>query len=240
LAERHPDGGLPVELCDVSVTHGTTRVLDGVDFRLEAGARTVILGPNGAGKSTFLRVLHGLVAPTSGTVRWAGAHQRPRDQAMVLQRPVLLRRDAAANIRYALRLAGVRGALAEQRIAAALQAVGLAPLAGRAARSLSGGEQQRLALARAWALQPTVLFLDEPTANLDPAAARDVERIVLSIHALGATIAMTSHNLGEARRVAQRIVFLHGGRITEVTDADAFFRVPTSPEARQFLEGERL
>jgi tungstate transport system ATP-binding protein len=178
--------------------------------------------------------------PTAGTVRWAGFDRRPRDQAMVLQRPVLLRRDAAANIRYALRLAGVRGALAEQRIAAALQAVGLAPVARRAARSLSGGEQQRLALARAWALQPAVLFLDEPTANLDPAAARDVERIVLSIHALGATIAMTSHNLAQARRVAQRIVFLHGGRITEVADADAFFRAPASAEARQFLEGERL
>jgi len=240
LPEPRHEGGLPIELRGVHVAHGTTRVLDRVDFRLEAGPRTVILGANGAGKSTLLRVLHGLVVPTAGTVRWAGATERPRDQAMVFQRPVLLRRDAAANIRHALRLAGVRGGPAEARIAAALHAAGLAPLARRSARSLSGGEQQRLALARAWALQPAVLFLDEPTANLDPAATREVERIVLSIHALGATIAMTTHNLAQARRVAQRIVFMHGGRITEVSDADAFFRAPGSAEARQFLEGERL
>jgi tungstate transport system ATP-binding protein len=240
LAERRRTGGLPIALRGVHVTHGATRVLDGVDFTLDAGPRTVVLGANGAGKSTLLRVLHGLVAPTTGTVRWAGAERRPRDQAMVFQRPVLLRRDAAANVRHALRLAGVRGAAADDRIGAALQAVGLGGLAHRAARSLSGGEQQRLALARAWALHPAVLFLDEPTANLDPAATREVERIVLSIHALGATIAMTTHSLAQARRVAQRIVFLHAGRITEVSDADDFFRAPASAEARQFLEGERL
>jgi tungstate transport system ATP-binding protein len=240
LAEQRGDGGLPIELGGVVVAHGSTPVLDHVDFRLDAGPRTVILGANGAGKSTLLRVLHGLVVPTAGTVRWAGAGQRPRAQAMVFQRPVLLRRDAAANIRHALRLAGIRGEAADARVAAALQAAGLAHLARRNARSLSGGEQQRLALARAWALQPAVLFLDEPTANLDPAAARDVERIVLGIHALGATLAMTTHNLAQARRLAQRIVFLHAGRITEVTEAEAFFRAPSSPEGRQFLEGERL
>jgi len=224
----------------VCVTHGATCVLDHVDFRLTAGPRTVILGANGAGKSTLLRVLHGLVAPSTGTVRWAGAEQRPRGQAMVFQRAVLLRRDAAANVRHALRLAGVRGVAAEARVAAALHAVGLAALARRSARSLSGGEQQRLALARAWSLQPAVLFLDEPTANLDPAATREVERIVLSIHALGTTLAMTTHNLAQARRLAQQVVFLHAGRITEVTQADEFFRAPASAEARQFLEGERL
>ena len=240
MAEPRRDDGLPIELRGVSVTHGATSVLHRIDLRLEQGPRTVILGANGAGKSTLLRVLHGLVAPTAGTIRWGDGARRPRGQAMVFQRPVLLRRDAAANVRHALRLAGVRGTTADLRVVAALHAVGLTALALRNARSLSGGEQQSLALARAWALQPAVLFLDEPTANLDPAAAREVERIVLSIHALGATLAMTTHNLAQARRLAQRIVFLHAGRITEVTDADLFFRAPASAEARQFLDGERL
>ena len=206
MAERRRTGGLPIALRGVHVTHGATRVLDGVDFTLDAGPRTVVLGANGAGKSTLLRVLHGLVVPTTGTVRWAGAERRPRDQAMVFQRPVLLRRDAAANVRHALGLAGVRGAVADERIGAALQAVGLGGLARRAARSLSGGEQQRLALARAWALAPEVLFLDEPTASLDPPSARAVESIVGDIHARGTTIVMTTHHLAQAKRLADRVI----------------------------------
>jgi tungstate transport system ATP-binding protein len=157
---------------------------------------------------------------------------------MVFQRPVMLRRSALANIEYALEVNGVHGEEAARRAREALGGVGLGHLAGRQARVLSGGEQQRLALARAWALEPRVLFLDEPTASLDPGAAAEVERIVRAIHAAGTAIVMTTHNLGFARRMADEVVFLHGGRITEQTPAARFFQSPASPEAAQFLKGE--
>jgi tungstate transport system ATP-binding protein len=159
---------------------------------------------------------------------------------MVFQRAVLLRRSAAGNIRHALKLAGVRGAEAQRRVTEALSTVGLSAIAQRPARVLSGGEQQRLALARAWALAPRVLFLDEPTASLDPAATRAVEAIVRDFHALGTTIVMTTHNLAQAKRLADEVVFLDGGHVTEHTVAEDFFRSPRSLQARTFLEGERL
>ncbi len=240
LADRAPPEGLPIACTDVGVTRGATRLLAGISATFAAGGRTVVLGANGAGKSTLLRVLHGLVAPTAGTIRWGTRDVRPRSQAMVFQRPVLLRRSAAANIRYALDLAGIRGAAADARIDEALAEVGLRVLADRPARVLSGGEQQRLALARAWALRPEVLFLDEPTASLDPAATRAVEAIIGDIHARGTAIVMATHNLAQAKRLADDIVFLHGGRLAERAPSPAFFVQPASAEARAFLEGERL
>jgi tungstate transport system ATP-binding protein len=217
-----------------------TQVLDDVDLVIAARRRTFILGGNGAGKSTLLRVLHGLVKPAAGSIAWGGSAARPAGQTMVFQRPVLLRRSAAGNLRHALKLAGIRGHDARHRIDGALASVGLTPLANRPARVLSGGEQQRLALARAWALAPEVLFLDEPTASLDPAAARAVETIVNDFHALGTTIVMTTHHLAQAKRLADSVVFLHAGRVTEHTEAAEFFRLPRSVEGRSFLEGERL
>jgi tungstate transport system ATP-binding protein len=231
---------LPIVARDVRVARGDATLLDHVDLTIPAGQRTFILGPNGSGKSTLLRVLHGLQRPTAGQVLWGGTATHPPGQAMVFQRPVMLRRSAAANLRYALALSGVRGAEAERRIDEALGEVGLRHLRGRAARALSGGEQQRVALARAWSLAPEVLFLDEPTASLDPTATRAVEDIVRDIHARGTTIVMTTHNLAQAKRLADSIVFLHGGRVTEHTPVDEFFRAPRSPEAQTLLEGERL
>jgi tungstate transport system ATP-binding protein len=235
-----PRGGLPIVGRGIAYAPGDTPILTDVDVTVERGGRTFILGPNGAGKSTLLRLLHGLVAPSSGTLTWGGASARPASQAMVFQRPVMLRRSAEANLRYALDLAGVRGIEAAGRVREALGQVGLSELAGRAARVLSGGEQQRLALARAWALDPEVLFLDEATASLDPAATRAVEDIVREIHRRGTTIVMTTHNLAQAKRLANDIVFLHGGRVTERTSAAEFFRAPRSAEAAAYLEGERL
>jgi tungstate transport system ATP-binding protein len=232
--------GLPIRLRQVAAAPDGVPVLSGIDLELTAGGRTVLLGPNGAGKSTLLRVLHGLIPPSAGSIAWGAANARPRGQAMVFQRPVMLRRSAAENIRYALDLAGVRGAEADARIAEALDEVGLLALAARPARVLSGGEQQKLAFARVWALRPEVLFLDEPTASLDPAAARSVEQIVADIHARGTTIVMTTHNLVQAKRLADDILFLHGGRLTERTRAQEFFDQPRSAEAAEFLEGERL
>jgi tungstate transport system ATP-binding protein len=232
--------GLPIRLHRIAAAPGGVPVLSDIDLAIEAGGRTLLLGPNGAGKSTLLRVLHGLIPPSAGSIAWGGAASRPKGQAMVFQRPVLLRRSAADNVRYALDLAGVRGAEADARIAEALDEVGLRPLAGRPARVLSGGEQQKLAFARVWALRPEVLFLDEPTASLDPAAARSVEQIVADIHARGTTIVMTTQNLAQAKRLADDILFLHAGRITERTPVVRFFAAPHSPEAAAFLEGERL
>jgi tungstate transport system ATP-binding protein len=240
LVESRSAGGLPIVTRGVGYVRGVTPILADVDLTIARGGRTFILGPNGAGKSTLLRILHGLIAPTQGTVTWNGARARPAEQAMVFQRPVLLRRSAEANLRYALALSGVHGAHAARRIVEALAEVGLPDVAKRSARVLSWGEQQRLALARAWALEPAVLFLDEPTASLDPNATRAVEQIVSDIHARGTTIVMTTHNLAQAKRLADDIVFLHGGRIAERTSAESFFRSPHSAEAAAYLEGERL
>jgi tungstate transport system ATP-binding protein len=232
--------GLPIVVSGVDVVRRGMRVLDDVDVTIGPRCRTFILGANGAGKSTLLRLLHGLVAPSRGRVTWGRAATRPTGQAMVFQRPVLLRRSAAGNLRHALALSGVRGRDAEPRIDDALASVGLKAIAGRPARVLSGGEQQRLALARAWALAPEVLFLDEPTSSLDPPSTRAVEVIVDEIHARGTTIVMTTHQLAQAKRLADSVVLLQDGRIAEHTDAATFFREPRSDYGRAFLEGERL
>jgi tungstate transport system ATP-binding protein len=157
---------------------------------------------------------------------------------MVFQRPVMLRRSVLANIDFALDVNGVSGGEEKRRGTEALERVGLSAIGDRQARVLSGGEQQRVALARAWALRPRLIFLDEPTASLDPSAAAEVERIVGEIHAAGTAIVMTTHNLGLARRMADEVVFLHSGRLTEQTPAHRFFHSPASPEAAQFLKGE--
>ena len=228
----------PLEARGLTVILGGHTAIERVDFALDAGARIAVLGPNGAGKSVLLRVLHGLIAPSAGEVLWAGSAARARDQAMVFQRPVMLRRSALANVEFALAMNGVRGPERLARARDALERVGLSSLAARPARVLSGGEQQRLALARAWSLRPRVIFLDEPTASLDPAAASEVERVIGEIHAAGTAIVMTTHHLGLARRVADEIVFLHEGRLTERTAVERFFDAPQSPEAARFLKGE--
>jgi tungstate transport system ATP-binding protein len=232
--------GQPIVAKAASVVRRGVRILDAVDVAIAPRSCTFILGPNGSGKSTLLRLLHGLIRADEGAVTWGGEASRPLCQAMVFQRPVLLRRSAAGNVRHALALAGVRGEDATVRTHDALTRVGLAALAHRAARVLSGGEQQRLALARASALEPDVLFLDEPTASLDPPSTRAVEDIVEAIHAAGTTIVMTTHRLAQAKRLADDVIFLDAGRVTECTPAAQFFALPSSPQGRAFLEGERL
>jgi tungstate transport system ATP-binding protein len=237
---RAPLSLLPLCLENVVFSVNARRIVDGVTLTLEAGPRTVIVGPNGAGKSVLLRLCHGLLRPTSGTIAWGAPELpgAPRRQAMVFQRPVLLRRSALANITYALGVAGVPRDQRETRAREALRQVGLDALAERAARVLSGGEQQRLALARAWALRPEVLFLDEPTANLDPGAVQEIERVIAAMHEVHTKIVLVTHNLGQARRIGDEILFMHQGRLLERAPADRFFKQPTSREVAQFLEGE--
>lgn len=231
---------LPLEIDRLEFAAGTTAIISGISARIEAGPRTIILGPNGAGKSVLMRLCHGLLEPTAGRIVWHGARNGDvrRHQAMVFQRPVMLRRSALANVVYGLQLAGKSRRESEQRAMDVLEVVGLEQQAHRPARVLSGGEQQRLALARAWALGPDVLFLDEPTANLDPASTHDIEGIVNAIHASGTKIIMTTHNLGQARRLGDEILFINKGRLMEHTPIDRFFREPASPEAAAFIKGE--
>ena len=229
---------LPLVLENVSFAANGKTILHEVCVELSAGPRTVILGPNGAGKSVLLRLCHGLLNPTAGRVTWKGATGGRRGQAMVFQRPVMLRRSAFANVLYGLKLAGVTTHLREQKACDVLDAVGLMAVSSHPARVLSGGEQQRLALARAWALNPEVLFLDEPTANLDPNAAREVEIIIHQIAAGGTKIVMTTHNLGQARRLGDEILFLSHGRLVERSPAAPFFQRPASAEAAGFIRGE--
>ncbi len=230
---------LPLFLDGLTYRAGDLMLIDGVSLEIADGAKTVILGPNGAGKSLLLRLCHGLIRPSAGTVRWQGADgsNARRRQAMVFQKPVMLRRSARANLAYGLRLHGIPAAERQARIEQALARTGLSPLAGRPAAVLSGGERQRLALARAWALEPEVLFLDEPTASLDPGATAAVEAIVEEIHRAGTKIVMTTHDLGQARRLADEIIFLDRGRVTERAAAEVFFRCPASEAGQAFIEG---
>ena len=242
LSPRTDDGPLPLWLDSVCFEARGQLLIDRVTLRLDVGTRTVLLGPNGAGKSLLLRLCHGLLRPTAGSIRWACADPARvrREQAFVFQRPVLLRRSAAANVAYALAVAGVPRSERGERVRTALEQVGLAHLADRPARVLSGGQQQRLALARAWAMEPKVMFLDEPTANLDPAATRAIEAVIAAMHERGVKIVMTTHDLGQARRHADEIVFLHKGRLVEHAAAARFLARPGTPEARTFVAGELL
>ena len=241
MTMRAPVSDLPIVLEDVSVTIRDVTIIDRLSLVLASGAPTVLIGPNGAGKTTLLRIAMGLIAPTGGRVTWAGRENAaPAHRAIVFQRPVMLRRSAAANIRYALAKAGVPRAERGKRLDELCALVGLNGLGDRPARKLSGGEQQRLALARALAKEPHVLFLDEPTASLDPAATKAIEDVVRAVAARGIKVVMSTHDLGEARRLAGEIVLMHRGRVIENGPAEPFFAAPKTEEARRFLNGELL
>jgi tungstate transport system ATP-binding protein len=219
---------------------GDRRLVDGIDLDIQADKLTVIMGPNGAGKSLFLRLLHGLIEPSAGSVHWGGKpmdDQVRRQQSLVFQRPVLLRRSVAANLEFVLSL---RGRVDPAAVRAILRHVGLEAQAGQPARLLSGGEQQRLALARALALKPRVLFLDEPTASLDPASTAAIERLVGEAKQRGTTVVFVTHDAGQARRLADEVVFLHRGRLLEQAPATRFFDRPKASEAADYLAGRLI
>ena len=236
-----PATDLPIVFEDVGFLAREVIVVRDIGLFLGPGSPTVLIGPNGSGKTTLLRLAMGLVAPTRGRITWGGREAvPPTRRAIVLQRPVMLRRSAAGNVAYALAAAGCRRAERARRVAELLNLVGLAELGTRPARRLSGGEQQRLALARALARDPDVLLLDEPTASLDPAATKAIEDLIRTIAARGIKVVMSTHNIGEARRLAGDIVLMHRGRIVEHGPADAFFTAPRTAEAAKFIAGELL
>jgi tungstate transport system ATP-binding protein len=241
MSMRAPVSNLPVRLENVTVTAGRVTILDRITLTLSPGLPTVLIGPNGSGKSTLLRTAMGLIAPTQGSVTWAGrASAPPLRRSIVFQRPTMLRRSAASNIRYALASASTPRSQWNARVSELLDLVGMRHLADRPARKLSGGEQQRLALARALASDPELLLLDEPTASLDPAATKAIEDVIHAIVARGIKIVMSTHDLGEARRLAGEIVLLHRSQLIEIAPAGEFFAKPRSEEARLFVAGELL
>lgn len=221
----------------VSFNTGTTELLRNVNLSLSASGITAIMGFNGAGKSVLLKIMHGILQPTSGQVLW---DQHPSDQehrlsqAMVFQKPVLLRRSTQANIDFVLKQRNTKNPKLRNEL---LSRVGLLAKARQPARLLSGGEQQRLTLARALACSPSVLFLDEATASLDPASTAIIERIVSEQANLGTKIIMVTHDAAQAARLAQQIVFMDSGTVVEQSCSNSFFNGPQSAAARAYLEG---
>ena len=234
---------LPLRAANLRYEVDGSDLIDDLSMTVDPGAFTVVLGPNGAGKSLLLRLLHGLIAPTSGTIDWTGqADMRGRTlrqrQAMVFQRPVLLRRSVEANVRYALKWQGAQPGDLQAASESALQRAGLADRRRVPARLLSVGEQQRLVVARALAGKPDILFLDEPTASLDPASVQQIEALLIEANAAGTAMVLVTHDIGQARRLAHEVVFLHRGRLVENGPANAFFTDPQSEAARAYLKGE--
>lgn len=217
----------------LQVRFGSVLALQDCQFRIHAGERVAMVGANGCGKSTLLRCLHGLLEPTHGRLQRASV-----TQAMVFQRPFMLRVSALANVALGLWLRGQPWATARQRAWQALERVGLSAHAHRSGRQLSGGQQQRLALARAWALRAQVLLLDEPTASLDPAGKREIEELMAEFAAEGMTLIFASHNLGQVKRLAGRVLYLEAGRIAIDAPVEQFFGPSASESAAAFLRGE--
>jgi tungstate transport system ATP-binding protein len=241
MTMRAPASDLPIVFREAGIRAGAVAILDDISLSIGPGTPTVLIGPNGSGKTTLLRAAIGLVPVSRGLVTWGGREvSPPTRRAILLQRPVMLRRSTAGNVRYALGTAGVPRGEREQRICDLLALVGLEGLQRRPARRLSGGEQQRLALARALARDPAVLFLDEPTASLDPYATKAIEDVVRSIAARGVKVVMSTHDLGQAKRIGGEIVLLHRGRVVETGAAEEFFPNPRTPEAKKFIAGELL
>jgi tungstate transport system ATP-binding protein len=230
---------LPIRFEGVSISVRGVTILDRITLQIDAGPPTVLIGPNGSGKTTLLRTAMGLVSPTQGRITWGGVEQLPpARRAIVFQRPSMLRRSASGNLSYAMKVAGIPHRA--ERIKELLSMVGLAGFDKRPARRLSGGEQQRLALARALARDPAILLLDEPTASLDPASTEAIEDIISSIATSGIKVVMSTHDLGEARRIGGEIVLLHRGRVIERANAVEFLNSPKTDEAKAFLAGELL
>jgi tungstate transport system ATP-binding protein len=227
-----------MQLKAVDVQFGELRALAGIDLRVTAGERLALIGANGSGKSTLLRVLHGLIAPSRGSVLRDSAVRA----AMLFQRPHMLRTSALNNVALGLWIRGTPWKRAKEEALAALDRVGLVQAALRNARALSVGQQQRLALARAWSLRPGVLFLDEPTSSLDPHAKREVEALMAEFAQGGMTLVFASHNLGQVKRLATRVVYLEQGRVLADLPVSEFFNGPSlahaSREADLFLKGE--
>ncbi|MDN5873915.1 MAG: ATP-binding cassette domain-containing protein [Sinobacteraceae bacterium] len=241
-ADASPLRTLPLAVESLHYRAGGRALLTDLSFVVRPRTCNVILGPNGAGKSLLLRLCHGLLHPDAGQVTWNGlAPARARlHHAMIFQHPLMLRRSVAANVAYPLAVRRVPRGERRRLVEEALEATDLTRLARVPATRLSGGEQQRVAIARAWVVRPEAMLLDEPSANLDPRSTLAVETLIRTMRMRGATVLLTTHDLAQARRLAERVLFLHDGRLIEDAPAETFFDCPASAEARAFLGGELL
>ena len=230
---------LPLILSDASVRKQGKTLIGPIDLAIEAGGITIIMGPNGSGKTTLLKLMHGIERPRTGQVSWAVTNTEARQrQAFVFQTPVMLRRTALANIEYPMKLQKIRHTAAREIALTWLDKINLRDAAARDAKMLSGGERQKLAIARALATGPDVLFLDEPTSNLDGQSTREIEDLIREAVSEGVRVIMTTHDVGQAKRLADEIVFLLKGTIHAQAKAVTFFSKPKTAEARAFLDGD--
>lgn len=233
------DHPISVTLKGCHVRRRGKTILGPIDMAFGDAGLTIVLGPNGAGKTTLLKVLHGVERASSGSVNWSIPNaQAQQAQAYVFQRPIMLRRTVRQNLAYPLELLGLHKADIANKVAEWADHMALTDLLDRPAPRLSGGEKQKLALGRALIRTPQVLFLDEPCANLDGRSTREIETVLRRANAAGTRIIMTTHDLGQARRLASEVVFLLKGQLHETGPAQTFFAAPETAEAKAFLEGE--
>ena len=230
---------LPLKLESASVRKRGKTILDNISTELPATGLTVVMGPNGSGKTTLLRLMHGLERPRSGSVKWnvTDAEARAR-QAFVFQTPVMLRRSVLDNIAYPLLVRREAKATARQKAAQWAQDVGLGENPSLNAQYISGGERQKLAIARALIVEPEVVFLDEPTTNLDGQSMKEIESILLAAHKNGTRIILTTHDIGQAKRLANTVIFLNKGSLCEQSKASDFFNAPKTKAAQAYLKGD--
>jgi len=242
IANMNEINVLPLQIKNLQITKKGNPLLNDLTLSIDSDDVTVILGPNGAGKSLLLRSAHGLETLSKGNLQWNAHIPQPQHswRAYIFQKPVLLRRSVRANLEYVLSIHNITKSDYASLIDTALEHTGLSQLADRHARVLSGGEQQRLNIARAWVLQPKVILLDEPTAELDPNGTAAIERLIKTIAQQGTKIIMSTHDLGQAHRLANDIVFLHQGRLVEHTPANTFFEQPQTKIAQDFIAGKLL
>lgn len=230
---------LSVRLNNVCVKRRGKMILGPVDLQLSGGGVTIVLGPNGAGKTTLLKVMHGVERISAGTVSWSAPSDKAQQaQAYVFQRPIMLRRTVGQNLAYPLQLLGLPKAQIAEQVADWAGQIGLTDVLDHPAPRLSGGEKQKLALGRALIRRPEVLFLDEPCANLDGRSTREIETVLRSANEAGTRIIMTTHNLGQARRLADDVVFLLNGCIHEQGQAPEMFAAPQTTAAQAFFQGD--
>ena len=232
---------LPVELNGAVVRKGDKNIIGPLDLSITGAGCSILIGPNGAGKTTFLRLLHGLERATSGAVKWSGRKSKAFSrQSFVFQSPVVLRRSGIENIAYPLYVRGINRKTARAEAEKWIDDIGLSDVGRYDAHVLSGGERQKLAMARALITKPEVLFLDEPTANLDGASTLEIERLILAAREAGTCIIMATHDFGQARRLATEILFMYRGHIHERASTEFFFNDPETEEARKFIRGDLL
>jgi len=232
---------LPLNLANVAVEKSGKMILGPASWTLSSSGCTIVMGPNGAGKTTLLRLMHGLQKPTVGTVTWQTSFKTASDkQSFIFQTPVVMRRSVLENLIFPLRVRGIPKSAAIEEASIWLKAVGLESFEHKPASVLSGGEKQKLAVARALIIKPDVLFLDEPTTNLDGASTQAIENLIQTAISGGTRIVMATHDMGQARRLASEVVFLLRGKIHEFTDGELFFIEPKTPEAKSFLQGDIL